>query len=120
MDELYQEIVLDHGQHPRNVGSIPHPSGSVRFGNASCGDTIHIDFQIDSAGKIAELKWTGEGCVLSRAAASALSEWAVGRTVVDVQALSTVDMQALLGLPAIAPGRLKCLMLAVAAMQHME
>ncbi len=106
--DLYAENILDHYKNPRNTG---HLSRAVthREENISCGDDLTIDLKIDD-GIIADLKWRGEGCAISQAAMSLLSEDLIGMSVADAEALKPDEIYSLLGVP-VGPRRFKCALL---------
>ena len=79
LDGLYQELILDHSRRPIGKGDLGehegHLSASHHEFNPSCGDEIDLAISVDPAtGKIAELKWQGQGCSISMASASILSQ----------------------------------------------
>ena len=72
--DLYQEVILDHGKAPRNFG---HPDGANRTAhghNAMCGDTIDVFLTVDADGKIEDAAFEGQGCAISVASASMMTE----------------------------------------------
>ncbi len=79
--------------------------------NISCGDDLTIDLKIND-GIIKDIKWRGEGCAISQAAMSLLSEDLIGMTVSDAEALKPDAIYALLGVP-IGPRRFKCALLSL-------
>ena len=85
--DLYQEVILDHGKSPRNFG---HPDGANRTAhghNAMCGDTIDVFLTVDGDGKIADAAFEGQGCAISVASASMMTEMLKGRTQADAHHL---------------------------------
>ena len=85
--DLYQEVILDHGKSPRNFG---HPDGANRTAhghNAMCGDTIDVFLTVDGDGKIADAAFEGQGCAISVASASMMTEMLKGKTTVDAHHL---------------------------------
>ena len=114
--DLYAENILDHAKHPRNAGSLPHPSVRHHEENASCGDDIEIDLTI-SHERITDIKWHGEGCALSQAGMSLLSEELIGMNLDDAYALDTTHMNTLLGVP-VGPRRFKCAFLALHTLKN--
>jgi nitrogen fixation NifU-like protein len=120
MDDLYQEHILDHYQHPRHYGKLSGDKQSSDLANLSCGDGISVDVQLDDAGKIADVAWEGSGCAISMASASVISEWAIGKTLPEVQALTIEDISQKLGLKQISHSRIKCAYLFVHALQKVN
>lgn len=106
--DLYADNILDHYKRPRNTGEI---QGAVRHReeNISCGDDLTIDVVIDE-GVITDLRWQGQGCAISQAAMSLLSEDLIGMTVSDAEALKPNEIYSLLGVP-VGPRRVKCALL---------
>jgi nitrogen fixation NifU-like protein len=85
LDELYQELLLDHFKHPRCHGAVENPDAQSSLRNPLCGD--HIDLSVKLAGaKISEIKFLGKGCSISQASASLMSEYLQGKTVVEARA----------------------------------
>lgn len=106
--DLYADNILDHYKHPRNTGGIPR-AVTHREENISCGDDLTIDLVIEND-VIKDLKWRGEGCAISQAAMSLLSEELIGMKVTVAQAIKPDHVYALLGVP-VGPRRFKCALL---------
>jgi nitrogen fixation protein NifU and related proteins len=70
LEELYQEVILDHARRPRNFGELPDASVRVHGDNPSCGDEIHLAVKFGADGRLEEIKFTGHGCAISQASAS--------------------------------------------------
>lgn len=113
--DLYAENILDHYKHPRHTGHLSR-AVSHREENISCGDDLTIDLVIDD-GVIADLKWRGEGCAISQAAMSLLSEELIGMSVADAEALKPDEVYSLLGVP-IGPRRFKCALLGLHTLKN--
>lgn len=73
LEELYQEVILDHSRRPRNFGELPDASVKVHGDNPSCGDEIHLAIKFDGNGGLDEIKFTGHGCAISQASASLMT-----------------------------------------------
>ncbi len=87
MNELYQEIILDHNRHPRNY----HPLRGARKAeghNPMCGDNVTV-FLKEADGKIEDVAFQGSGCAISTASASIMTEVLKGKTVEEAEALIT-------------------------------
>jgi nitrogen fixation protein NifU and related proteins len=84
--ELYQDIILDHGRHPRNLRAIEHPTHLARGHNPLCGDrvTVYLDIAGDH---IADVSFEGRGCAISTAAASLMTEVLKGKTLDEARQL---------------------------------
>jgi len=114
--DIYGEEVLDHAEHPRNQGSFDDAQDKEvvegRDANASCGDILEFQLKIEG-GIIVKVKWKGEGCAISTAAASKLSEWLKGKTLENIRKLGEKEIvEKAIGF-AVNPGREKCLTLSV-------
>jgi nitrogen fixation NifU-like protein len=84
--ELYQDIILDHGQHPRNRRAIAEPSHFAHGHNPLCGDKVTIYLKMDGD-RVADLSFEGRGCAISTAAASLMTEILKGKTIAEADAL---------------------------------
>src|ERR1700758_4504967 len=73
IEELYQEVILDHSRRPRNFGELPNAAVLVHGDNPACGDEIHLAVKFDSAGGLEDIKFTGRGCAISQASASLMT-----------------------------------------------
>lgn len=118
MSDLFTEIILDEAKNPANYGVLANTTFKQIGHNPSCGDTIQVTLQLDDKKEmITDLKWTGEGCSISMATMSLLSTAVIGKSVAATLKLTKADLLKLLDLPEIAPGRLKCLMIGLSAVQ---
>jgi nitrogen fixation protein NifU and related proteins len=80
LDDLYQELILDHYRRKRGEGSLESPSVAVDQHNPMCGDEIHLEMTIED-GRVAQLAHTGQGCSISQASVSMMSEAITGRSL---------------------------------------
>lgn len=85
MEDLYQEIILDHNKRPRNFRLLEHPTHHAEGNNPMCGDEIEVYARVED-GRLAELSFQGQGCAISRASASLLTEQLTGKTVEEAHA----------------------------------
>ena len=106
---MFTEVILDYYRHPRNRGTVANAEISAEDNNPLCGDTIKITAKVNE-GKIAEIKFDGQGCAISQAATSMLTEHMQGKDVSEAKRLSKKDILAMLNIP-ISPVRLKCALL---------
>ena len=83
--ELYQEIILDHGKNPRNKGKCIGYSHDAQAHNPLCGDKVHIYLKLDKEKKVLDLSFEGEGCAISLASASILTETLKGKDLFFVK-----------------------------------
>ena len=79
--ELYQEIILDHGNTPRNFGECEHYNKSADGHNSLCGDKVYLTFMVNDDDVIQDIKFTGEGCAISIASASLMTQNLKGKTL---------------------------------------
>jgi len=114
-DALYQARILDHYKHPRNKRVLAGATVEQKANNPSCGDTLTLYLVCDSE-RITQATFTGEGCAISQASASLLTEKLCGVDSATARAFSEHDMYTLLGV-AVHTGRAKCALLAWRALQ---
>ena len=80
LEELYQEVILDHSRRPRNFGELPDAAVRVHGDNPACGDEIHLAVKFDGGGGLQEIKFTGHGCAISQASASLMTTKLKGKS----------------------------------------
>jgi nitrogen fixation NifU-like protein len=108
MDRQAQiDFILDHYQNPRHYGPLPGAMAMETGVNPACGDRVTFYLQVGSAGRIAGISFTGEGCTISQAAASMITEMFAGKELRDVETASPDVVLGLIG-PEIASTRLRC------------
>src|SRR5437867_6791593 len=73
IEELYQEVILDHSRRPRNFGELPDAAVRVHGDNPACGDEIHLAVKFDASGGLEDIKFSGRGCAISQASASLMT-----------------------------------------------
>lgn len=79
--DLYQQVILDHSRNPRNHGELPPPCLHAHGDNPSCGDEIDVWLRLSEDGQnIDDLKFTGQGCAISQASASMMSQKIKGKS----------------------------------------
>lgn len=132
LDALYRSVIMDHYKNPRNRGSLEDGSLTVDMNNPTCGDRIHLTMKVEG-GLIQDAKFTGEGCSISMASASMMTQAVKGKTVDEALKLSRIfsemvqgkdyeesedlgDIEALHGVSKF-PARIKCATLAWKAME---
>lgn len=111
--DLYQEEILHHYKQPRNKKRIPNPTYSVEAINPLCGDKLGLDVLVKD-GLIADIGFWGDGCAISQAAMSMMTEEVKGAPVERLKSLTKEDVLELLGV-AVGPSRLKCATLCLRA-----
>lgn len=99
LDELYQQVLLDHYKNPRNRGGLPGATHHGAAFNPLCGDDVALHLRIEGD-RIQEVRFEGKGCVLSQAAASALTEALVGKAPGEARQLGT-GFEGLVGAPPV-------------------
>lgn len=104
--DLYQSEILEHFKNPRHKGRLEVPTASVYSLNPTCGDTLGLDLVVKE-GKIEDIGFWGEGCAISQAAMSMLTEQLLGQPVEALGRYSEDDILAMLGVK-IGPNRRKC------------
>lgn len=115
---IYQDVILDHYRNPRNTGTLPNPTKHIKVTNPLCGDVIEIDTN-EKNGKIEEIKFSGQGCAISQAAASMITEYAKGKTKDQIQKLNKDFVIEMLGI-TLSPNRLKCALLSLEGLQKLK
>jgi len=115
-DEIYQERILDHYEDPYHRGHCAHATHRHSETNPLCGDVIQMELQLGDGGRIEEIYFDGEGCRISQAAASILTEYMDGKTIEDVKKLSAPEMLELFG-PKLSVLRQKCCLLSWKVLQ---
>ncbi|MEK3980734.1 Fe-S cluster assembly sulfur transfer protein SufU [Psychrobacillus sp. FSL K6-2836] len=132
LDQLYRRVIMDHYKNPRNKGSIEDGALTIDMNNPTCGDRIHLTLQVED-GKIQNAKFDGEGCSISMASASMMTQAVKGKSVEEALQLSSTfsemmlgkdyddsieleDIEALSGVSQF-PARIKCATLAWKAME---
>lgn len=110
--DLYREQILDHYKRPRNYGDLSDPTFTHTGENPVCGDEITMDIQLDENDEVIEaVAFRGEGCAISQAAASLLTEELPGMSIEELEELDRDDIVSLLGVD-VSPMRIKCAVLA--------
>lgn len=114
-EKLYQEELMDHFTYPRNKKKVQQPSFSAGQDNPSCGDRVTIEGVIKN-NSIVALGFSGNGCVISQATTSMLTEHCIGKTIEQALAITKDDLIKLVGI-TLGPNRLKCALLCLAVLQ---
>ncbi len=110
--DLYRQQILDHYRNPRNYGELDEPTLSHTGENPMCGDTITMDIVLDDdEQEIKRVAFSGDGCAISQASASMLSEQLHGMDIDELRAMDRDTVIDMLGVD-ISPMRVKCAVLA--------
>ena len=88
LKELYQEIILDHGKNPRNKGKCEGYTNDAKAHNPLCGDKVHIFLKLNNEKLVEDLSFEGEGCAISLASASILTELTKGKDLSFIKKIS--------------------------------
>ena len=116
MEELYRENILDHYKHPHNWSppgdAIAAPDLEFHDLNPLCGDELTVQLAVDGDGRIEDIRFIGNGCAISQAAASMASDEVKGMNVRDLLALDRSFILDLLGID-ISATRMKCALLSL-------
>ena len=94
--ELYQQVILDHNKSPRNFRAIEPCEHEADGFNPLCGDKVHIYVKLEGD-RIADVSFQGEGCAISTAAASMMTQAIKGKTVAEAQAIFDVYQHMVMG-----------------------
>ncbi|MBH0169614.1 SUF system NifU family Fe-S cluster assembly protein [Fictibacillus nanhaiensis] len=134
LDQLYRQVIMDHYKNPRNKGVIEDNALTINMNNPTCGDRIQLTLKVED-GKIESAKFDGEGCSISLASASMMTQAVKGLPVEDAVKLAKIfydmmlgndyddesydlgDIEALSGVSKF-PARIKCATLAWKAMEQ--
>jgi nitrogen fixation NifU-like protein len=115
MTSFYSEILLDHFRNPRNYGRLPSPDAACEEFNPLCGDRIRIELEIIDY-RIAAAGFVGDGCAISIAAASMLTELVLNAEIDQDEVISGEKLLSSLK-SDIKPARMKCAMLPLEALR---
>ena len=85
LKQLYQDIILEHGKSPRNLGKCEGYSHEAKGYNPLCGDKVHVYLKLDNGKKVENLTFEGEGCAISLASASIMTELVKGKSFKDTK-----------------------------------
>jgi nitrogen fixation NifU-like protein len=134
IEELYQEVILDHSRRPRNFGDLADAAVRVHGDNPACGDELHLGVKFDAEGGLQDIKFTGHGCAISQASASLMTMKLRGKSRAEVMEMlhafhslvtdETSEVPKALGDLVVMrgvrkfPQRVKCAMLAWRALEQ--
>jgi len=110
INDLYQDLIIDHGRRPRNFGPLAEATSSHQAHNPLCGDQVCLHLQMEGE-RIVRVRFEGEGCALSMASASLLTEIAVGKTREELLGIAQAfHHQMVSGEPGLSIGPLEALL----------
>jgi len=81
LQSLYQQVIVDHNKSPRNFGELHPCSHDAEGYNPLCGDRLHLYLEINDQGIVEQARFKGEGCAISTASASLMTQAIIGRSV---------------------------------------
>ena len=116
MTPLYSETIVEHFRHPRNYGALPAPDVTYEDVNSLCGDRLRIELNVSVDQTIDVIRFRGDSCIISRAAASILTELIQGRTLQEVAVLPQEVLLTALN-TTVRPARMKCALLSLHVLQ---
>ena len=87
--ELYQEIILDHGKNPRNLGKFDNYNKDAKGNNPLCGDNVHVYLRLNENKKVDDIAFEGHGCAISMASASIMTDMIRGKEEKEVKEIVT-------------------------------
>ena len=85
LKELYQEIILEHGKNPRNIGKPENFNKDAKGHNPLCGDSVHVYLKLDNKNKVEDISFEGSGCAISMASASIMTDLVKGKEENEVK-----------------------------------
>lgn len=86
LDDLYQEVIMDHYRRPRNKGLLEGADASVEQHNPTCGDVIQVQLKVQD-GRVVDIKYAGKGCSISQSSASMMTEKIKGKSLEEAQVI---------------------------------
>ncbi len=87
IDELYQEMIIEHNRNPRNFRMIEAATHTAEGFNPICGDHFHVYLTVDAEGRIEDIAFEGKGCAISKASASMMTQILKGKTETEAREL---------------------------------
>ncbi|MBX3060047.1 MAG: iron-sulfur cluster assembly scaffold protein [Anaerolineae bacterium] len=111
-DSIYREQIIDLYENPLNYGELDAPDWSYEEDNPLCGDVVRIEVKLGADGRVAEVAWQGDGCAISQASASILTEEIKGLTLEEVRNFDKDRLLGLIGVP-LSMARVKCALLSL-------
>mgnify|MGYP001389987727 FL=1 len=85
LKELYQEIILEHGKNPRNLGKTENFNKEAKGNNPLCGDNVHVYLKLNDQRKVEDISFEGSGCAISMASASIMTDLIKGKNDNEVK-----------------------------------
>ena len=110
--DLYGEQIIDLAKHPLNKSVMQKPTLTGSGVNTTCGDHVRLYVRVEE-GRVTEATWEGDGCAISTAAASVLTEEMKGKSLKALEKLKKEDLFEWLGIDTLGPARVKCVTLSL-------
>ncbi|MBI4009426.1 SUF system NifU family Fe-S cluster assembly protein [Candidatus Roizmanbacteria bacterium] len=114
---IYREIILDHYKNPHNFGTLKNSSKNTSVSNPLCGDKIEMDIFFEK-NKVNDVSFRAQGCAISQASASLLTDYTKGKTKEELKKLDKDFMIKLLGVE-LGVNRVKCALLPLEALHKL-
>lgn len=114
--QLIIETLQDHYENPRNYGSLEDADVVLKGGNPGCGDIVTVYMKVDGNDTIEKVNFEGEGCTISQAAASILTEMVEGKPLAEIEAMDYNDLLNILGREVVMT-RVRCATLALGTLK---
>ena len=111
-DALYREYILEHYKRPHHFGELAEPDLEFHDTNPLCGDELRVQLKLDGDNRIADVAFSGQGCAISQASASMVSDEIIGMPIDDLLRLDKQFVLDLLGID-ISATRIKCALLSL-------
>ncbi len=119
MDTLYTDILLDLYRHPLNKTILSDFDVRHKETNPLCGDEIEVFIKFDENGTVSAIGWTGEGCAISQAAASLMTESVKEKNKEHIEKITSDEVLKMLGLQNLNPTRMRCALLALECLKNL-
>ncbi|HEX9817936.1 MAG TPA: iron-sulfur cluster assembly scaffold protein [Patescibacteria group bacterium] len=117
-EDIYQEALVAEAQSPQNSGLLADHDLEHHETNASCGDEVTISLKFSEDGqRVDQVGWEGQGCTVSQASMSVLSEKLIGASLDEIKKWQKADLLPFFGLKDISAGRKKCFMMGLEVVQ---
>ena len=111
IEDIYKEQILEHYKEPRNFGKLENANHHAREVNPLCGDNVELFLNVKD-GRIVDVSFNGDGCAISKASCSMLTEKLKGMKIEDARKITSNDILKMLGID-ISPVRIKCALLSL-------
>ena len=118
LEDIYRDDLLEEARDPSYFGKLENPDIVIEDFNASCGDRVKVMIRLSANNKIIkDLRWSGEGCLISRVSMSRLAAMVIGQSLEAVSQITSDELKSALNLENLTPMRSKCVSLGLVALQ---